>query len=67
MTRAKTILIAALGLFLIAALAPSALAETLGKAVEMRLQGKYSSSLALLSKAERSLPYVKDYILYHRA
>ncbi|HEB02805.1 MAG TPA: tetratricopeptide repeat protein [Nitrospirae bacterium] len=67
MRRIKKSLIVALGLFLMAALAPSAHAETLGKAVEMRLQGKYSSSLRLLRKAERSLPYVKDYILYHRA
>ncbi len=63
----KTSLIVALGLFLVAALAPSVHAETLGRAVEMRQMGKYSSSLRLLNKAERSLPYVKDYILYHRA
>jgi soluble lytic murein transglycosylase len=39
----------------------------LGTAVRMIEEGRHGESLKLLKKTERSIPYVRDYILYHTA
>ncbi len=38
-----------------------------GKAVALIGEGENRQALRLLSKVERSLPYVRDYIMYHKA
>ena len=38
-----------------------------GTAVDLIEQGDHKEALRLLGKAERSLPYVRDYIMYHKA
>ena len=73
MNRYSTALIFLLmGLMLLILVQPALAADTtergvFGTAVALIEEGDHKKALRLLGKAARSLPYVRDYIMYHKA